>query len=364
MISLIFYTDDNTINVEYKIDAISLNQSQVQVLDVVGLDAAELTLGFRFNLLDYSLGSFKKFAEDNDLQLKAIGQNITTTQLNTVVATGIQVIPESIEVNKSDDPFTLNVISLPVGTVLGDTVTYMSDDKTVCTVDSEGEVTVVDGGTCTITATCGEFTDTCDVTVVEDAVITLTSAVGTNAQTPQADVAITDITYEYEETLTSVAWTGTAGASTPPTGITVDIATPGEITIAGTPSVTGNYGYTITIAGEEGGVVATAEGTLVVSIDASITLTSAEDTDAQSVAETVAITDITYGWEGGKNTITWTATADPATPPVGITVDDTAGVITITGTPTTAGEYGYTIDVTGDNNITTDQATGTITVTE
>lgn len=363
MISYQFYTADGSINVEYKLDAISLNQSQVQVLDVVGLDAAELALGFRFSLLDYSQKSFLAFAVAHDLILRVSGPNITTQILNAVVATGIQLIPATLDLSIGDDPYQLEVFSLPSGTVFGEAVTYESDDETVATVDANGLVTVVDGGTCTITATCGDFEDTCEVTIVEDGLITLTSATGTNEQEGQASAAITNITYTYEESIDSIVWTGTAGATTPPTGITVNVSVAGAITISGTPTVAGTYGYTITIAGEEGGAEDTATGTLTISIDAVIDLSSAVGTDEQSVVAGVAITNITYDWEGGENTITWTGTAGATTPPTGITVADVAGTITISGTPSVAGNYEYVIDVTGDNNLTEADVAGTITVT-
>lgn len=47
----------------------------------------------------------------------------------------------------------------------GITVTWASDDENTATVDTDGLVTGVAEGTCTITATVGALTDTCDVTV-------------------------------------------------------------------------------------------------------------------------------------------------------------------------------------------------------
>ncbi len=107
------------------------------------------------------------------------------------------------------------------------------------------------------TTTAGGY---CETTMNGSAVITvtsnvpvieLTSAAGTDSQTPTVNTAITNITYSIANgtaTTASVSWTGTASSSTPPTGITVDFTSP-ILTISGTPTVIGNYGFTATTDG-------------------------------------------------------------------------------------------------------------------
>jgi hypothetical protein len=84
--------------------------------------------------------------------------------------------------------------------------------------------------------------------------ITLTSAPGTNNQTVCVNTAITPITY---------STTGATGAtfSGLPAGVTGAFSG-GNITISGTPTVTGTFNYTVTLTGGCGNV--TAPGTLVV----------------------------------------------------------------------------------------------------
>jgi hypothetical protein len=118
---------------------------------------------------------------------------------------------------------------------------------------------------------------TCESTMTGNAVITvtssspiinLTSTAGTNAQTPSVNTAITAITYSLAggtATTAAVTWTGTADAATPPTGITVNFTFP-TLTISGTPSVVGNYGYTATT---DGTPAAVATGSINVSVYAS-----------------------------------------------------------------------------------------------
>jgi hypothetical protein len=78
-------------------------------------------------------------------------------------------------------------------------------------------------------------------------VISLTS--GSTNQNISVGTAIGDIIYTWSGSATSatVAWTGTSGSSTPPTGISVsDNSGSGPVTISGSPSVAGTYGYSIT----------------------------------------------------------------------------------------------------------------------
>lgn len=105
------------------------------------------------------------------------------------------------------------------------------------------------------------------------------------------------------------------------------------------------------------GEILTEDGILNASTEASISLTSATGTKNQSVAANTAISLISYYYTGTLGTIAWSTTT-----PAGINTDTTEdGIVKITGTPTTAGTYTYTIPVTGDEGISA-SATGTITV--
>ncbi len=92
--------------------------------------------------------------------------------------------------------------------------------------------------------------------------LSLTSAIGTNAQSTNTATAITSITYAWGGAATgaSVTWTGTSSSNTPPTGITV--STSGSVTISGTATAAGTYGYTVTTVG----------GTPAVNLTGSITI--------------------------------------------------------------------------------------------
>jgi hypothetical protein len=84
-----------------------------------------------------------------------------------------------------------------------------------------------------------------------------------------------------------------------------------------------------------------------------IALTSASGTDAQSLCKNTAITNITYATTGASG-------ATFSGLPTGVGGSWSANVVTISGTPSVAGSYSYTVTLTGvSGNIT---ATGTITV--
>jgi hypothetical protein len=124
------------------------------------------------------------------------------------------------------------------------------------------------------------------------------------------------------------------------------------VTISGTPTAAGTFNYTITLTGGCGTVTAT--GTITVTANNTIVLTSATGTDAQTVCINTPITNITYATTGATGA---TVTGLPA----GVTGVWAANVVTISGTPTAAGTFNYTVTLTGGCSTVT--ATGTITVT-
>ena len=200
--------------------------------------------------------------------------------------------------------------------------------------------------TVSTTGPCITPTATGTITVTANATITLTSAAGTDNQTLCINTPLTTITY-------SVGGTGTGGSVTGlPAGVTGSYAG-GIITILGTPTLSGVFNYTVTTTGPC--ITPTATGTITVTADATLTLTSAGGTDNQTLCINTAITNITYS-VGGSGT-----GATVSGLPAGVTGTYAGGVVTITGTPTAAGVFNYTVTTTGPCVIPT--TTGTITVT-
>ncbi|MFM9987610.1 T9SS type B sorting domain-containing protein, partial [Flavobacterium sp.] len=170
--------------------------------------------------------------------------------------------------------------------------------------------------------------------------ITLTSAVGTAAQTICTNIGLSPIIYTAGSGVTSISIT--AGAL--PLGITGTFAG-GTFTISGTPTLAtpATYNYTVTTSGGCAPDVSLS-GTIIVTPAPTIALTSATGTDNQNVCNKALITAISYSI-GGSGT-----GANVTGLPTGITGVFATGVFTISGTPTVAGTFNYTVTTTGGCN--------------
>ena len=151
-------------------------------------------------------------------------------------------------------------------------------------------------------------------------------------------------------THTTSGATGIGTATGLPAGVTASWAA-NTITIIGTPTASGIFNYIIPLTGGCGTVNAT--GTITVTPANTITLTSGVGTNNQTVCNGTAITNITYSTTGATGaTVTGL--------PTGVTGSWSGGVVTISGTPSATGAFGYTVTLTGGCGTTT--ANGTINV--
>ncbi|MFN5182485.1 MAG: hypothetical protein ACK5D5_05630 [Bacteroidota bacterium] len=196
-----------------------------------------------------------------------------------------------------------------------------------------------------LTGGCGSVNATGTITVTPANTIALTSAGGTNAQTKCVNTAITNITY---------ATTGATGATVTglPTGVTGNWAS-NVVTISGTPTLNGNYTYTVTMSG--GCTTGTNTATGTITVNNIITLTSAAGTNAQTVCINSPITNITYSTSGATG-------ATFSGLPTGVSGNWASNVVTISGTPSVSGNYTFTVTMTGGCAGGTNTTTGTFTV--
>jgi hypothetical protein len=198
--------------------------------------------------------------------------------------------------------------------------------------------------TITLTGGCGTVTKTGTITVSSSLTATLSSATSTDAQTLCNNTTITNITY---------ATTGATGATVTglPAGVSGSWAS-NVVTIGGTPNALGTFNYTVTLSGGCGTITKT--GTITTTPNNTTTLSSAAGTTAQTLCINTSITNITYATSGSTG---GTVTGLPA----GVTDTWASNLVTISGTPTVAGVFNYTLSSNGSCGTTT--RTGSITVT-
>ncbi len=192
------------------------------------------------------------------------------------------------------------------------------------------------------------------VTVTANTIINLTSAASTTSQAVCVNTAITDITYAISGGGTNATATGL------PTGVT-GVYNAGVFTISGTPADVSTTPQTFTYTVNATGTClpSSVTGSITINPDATITLTSAAATTAQEVCKNTAIADITYTIAGGGTGGVVTGTI----PIPGVTFTfGPGGSVVVSGTPTTAGNYNYTITTVGSCAQTS--TTGTIIVNE
>ncbi|HRW84400.1 MAG TPA: hypothetical protein P5180_03130, partial [Bacteroidales bacterium] len=218
------------------------------------------------------------------------GYPITVSPLNTITLTSAPgTTNQSVCINTP-----INVITYDVSGATGAT---FSDLPPGVSGILAGNVVTISGSplipgtfnyTVTLTGGCGNISAGGTIVSIPDNTISLTSAAGTDAQTVCVNTPVTDIVYSF---------TGATGASFSglPDGMTVSNVG-NVITIKGSPTVHGVYSYMIQLTGGCGNVSAT--GTITVTPNNTITLTSASGTDNQAVCINTAIIDITYGTTG------------------------------------------------------------------
>ena len=215
------------------------------------------------------------------------------------------------------------------------TTPWASSNTGVATVNNTGLVTGVAPGTSVITyKNSTGCTATSTVTINDNATITLTSTPATTSQTACINTAITPITY-----LIGGGGTG-ATVSGLPTGVTGSYNSGTKVfTISGSPSVPGTFNYTVSTTGPC--IKPSATGVITVTPDATISLSSAAGTDAQTICNNSTITNISYTIGGSGTGATVSGL------PAGVTGSYSGTTFTISGAPTASGTFNYTVSTTG-----------------
>jgi len=160
--------------------------------------------------------------------------------------------------------------------------------------------------------------------------MTLALATANNIQTVCINTAIANIRY-------NVGYATGASVSGLPAGVTGNFAA-GVFTISGTPSVAGPFNYTVTTTGGCLPAVSLG-GTITVTPSMTIGLNPSDDA-TQTVCINTAIANIRYN-------VGYATGASVSGLPAGVIGNFAAGVFTISGTPSVAGPFNYTVTTTG-----------------
>ncbi len=256
-----------------------------------------------------------------------------TINLSSAIGTDNQIICFGAPINNITYATTGATGATISGLPAGVTGSWLAN---VCTITGTPTVSGVFTYSVTLTGGCGTITKTGTITIITINTISLTSAIGTDSQTICIGSPITTITY---------ATVGATNGSITglPSGTNGSWA--GNVfTISGTPTATGIFPYTITLTGGCGTVTKT--GTITINPSNTISLTSAINSDNQSICLLGSISNITYATTSATN-------ATVSGLPSGITGSWAANVYTISGTlnaAVIAGTYPYTITMTGGCN--------------
>ncbi|NBX80865.1 MAG: hypothetical protein EBQ94_10905, partial [Flavobacteriales bacterium] len=167
-----------------------------------------------------------------------------------------------------------------------------------------------------------------------------TNTTGTASSSPTLciNTALTTITHT-TTSATGISNSGVSGANGLPAGVSATWSS-NTITITGTPSASGTFNYSIPLTGGCGTVNAT--GTIIVTPVNSAGAASSSPTLCNNSPLTT-ITHSTVGASGVSNSGVSGANGLPA----GVSAAWSSNTISITGTPTVAGTYPYSIPLTG-----------------
>src|SRR5215218_2423015 len=283
----------------------------------------------------YSGSSWTKYGAVNTGTKTISATGITTA--GVIGMTGVTLANPICNISGTNTICSGQTTVFTADLVTGATYSWLGPGGFSINGQNTGNISV--GGTYTVTVTDGGGSSTCS----RDLTVNPLNTVGTASSSPALCIstALTSITH---------TTTGATGIGTPtglPGGVTAAFAG-NTITISGTPTAAGTFNYSIPLTGGCGTVNAT--GTI--TVNPLNTVGAASSSPALCIS--TALTSITHTTTGA------TGIGTPTGLPGGVTAAFAGNTITISGTPTAAGTFNYSIPLTGGCG--TVNATGTITV--
>lgn len=211
--------------------------------------------------------------DGSDINTEVTKNGAITVNTPSIPLTGITLDKDTttISVGKSEQ---LQVAYSPATTTDDKTVSWQSSDTKIATVDNQGNVTAIASGTATITATVGRFSKTCTVTVPKE----LTGiSINETLALEKGKTEILDVTY-----------------------------LPADATDKGNLAWSSSDYDTVTVEPSTGEIIALKAGQA--TITATVTVGEKEYTDTCEVKVTVPLTGISLDVTAGDLTIGGTST--------------------------------------------------------
>lgn len=243
--------------------------------------------------------------------------NITTLTLPGATQTGAYSTTLAVSGGTPAYTWSLNAGTLPAGLSLNASTGIISG-TTSGTGTSSFTIRVTDAGAQTDTQALNI------VVALAPAVTTTSLPAATKNLAYSTTLAVTDGTLNY-------SWSVIVGSL--PTGLSLNAATGA---IAGTPTIAGTSSFTVRVS-DANSVTATKALSITVNAPAVITTTSPLPQATQGSAYTTTISAT-----GGTPAYIWSISA--GTLPIGLSINSGSGVIS--GTPSVAGTYSFTVRVT------------------
>ncbi len=259
-------------------------------------------------------------ANEDVIYVSLTGQCCKLTDISWEAPSSIEIMNpiEALTLGKTADFQT--VINTFKGTTdnVAEKVTWTSSDETVATVDETGKVTPVAAGNVTITATCGDISDSCTFEVLED--LNPITAVDVTTDKTEIKVGQTALLS------TELTLTNPDKASTDNTTVTYTSSDETVATVDATGKVTALKPGKVTITASvlDGAMKDTVEITVpavpVTEIKLAVDKTELEKGDIVNIVPTVNPADTTE-----DTTITWTSSNEE------VATVDANGTVTAVG---------------------------------
>jgi len=342
-------SNNQTVCQNTAISSITYSTTNVTGATISGVPS--LTVSYNANIVTISGAPINAGVYTFTVSFTGGCQTITATGTITVTASNTLTLSSAAGTNSQSVCINTPITSITYASTGATTATVTGLPSGVSYTWAANTVTI--SGTPTLTGTytytvttsggCGPITLTGTIRVNQNT-ITLSSAAGTASQTICNNTPIANITYNT---------TGATGASVTglPSGVTGSWSA-NVFTISGTPTPTsGNFTYTVTLSGGCGTLTST--GIITIQPTNTLTLSSGAGTNSRTVCIGSAIAATTY-------TTTGATSASVTGLPSGLTGTWAANVLTISGTPSVAGTFNYTVTTVGGCGVIT--ATGTFVV--